>query len=90
MGSHMHTGSPEEETGMDYQPIDCSLHDRFEAAAVRKQTVRLTWVEEGASGERTGLIADVIVRAGAEYLVLDDGTWVRLDYIRTFEEVSLP
>ncbi len=73
---------------MDYQPIDCSLHDRFEAAVVTRRTVRLAWTDGDALVERTGLITDVRVQAGAEYLVLEDGTSVRLDHIRAFEEVT--
>lgn len=73
---------------MTYQPIDCSLHDRFEAAVVTKCTVKLAWTRGEETATRTGLIADVRVRSGAEYLVLDDGTWVRLDHITTFEEIA--
>jgi len=75
---------------VDYQPIDCSLHDRFEAAVVTRRRVRLAWTEGDESVERTGLIADVRVQAGAEYLVLDDGTAVRLDHISAFEELTQP
>ena len=73
---------------MDYQPIDCSLHDRFEAAVVTRRPVRLAWTDGDALIERTGLITDVRVQAGAEYLVLEDGTSVRLDHISVFEEVT--
>lgn len=72
---------------MTYQPIDCSLHDRFEAAAVRRVPVRLRWNDSAGSLERTTTIRDVLVRDGAEYLVLDDGTTVRLDHIEGFEEL---
>lgn len=72
---------------MDYEPIDCSLHDRYEAAAVTKRRVKLTWMDGGESLERSGLITDVRVQAGAEYLVLEDGTSIRLDHITTFEEL---
>ena len=72
---------------MTYQPIDCSLHDRFEAAAVRQRPVRIRWNDSGGHVERTTTIRDVLVRDGAEYLVLDDGTTVRLDHIEGFEEL---
>ena len=68
----------------DYQPIACSLHDRFEAAAVRGLTVALTWSE--ADGPYLGRILDIRVRDGAEYLVLEGDVTVRLDRIESFEE----
>jgi len=66
----------------DYRPIDCSLHDRYEAAAVRRTPVRIEWVDPVA-GDRIaeGLIVDVLARSGAEFLVMDDGSEIRLDYI---------
>lgn len=72
----------------DYRPIDCSLHDRMEAAAVLRTPVRLTWrVGEGMqNGE--GRITDILVRDGAEYLILEGCAEVRLDRIETFEDGS--
>lgn len=70
----------------DYEPIDCSLHDRYEAAAVRRELVRVTW----ADGEHTGLITNIEVTDGAEYLVLDQSVRVRLDNITGFSRAEAP
>ncbi len=68
-----------------YHPIDCSLHDRFEAAAVRRQPVRVEWSEaSGSSRETRGTIRDIVVRGGAEYLVMADGPEIRMDRITGF------
>ena len=63
----------------DYTPIACSLHDRFEAAAVTRTTVTLRW--PGQESPYVGLILDVRVRDGAEYLVLEGEQSIRLDRI---------
>lgn len=67
-----------------YRPIACSLHDRFEAAVVRRTRVTLTW--PGRATPYHGPILDVLVRDGAEFLVLEQDETVRLDRIESFEE----
>ena len=68
-----------------YHPVDCSLHDRFEDAAVRGVPVRIDWAEpSGPSRQATGTIRDIVVRGGAEYLVMADGAEIRLDRIAEF------
>jgi transcriptional antiterminator Rof (Rho-off) len=75
-------------TPTPYVPIDCSLHDRFEAAAVRRDRVRVEWTESAEALHTVeGTIRDIVVRGGAEYLVMSDGPEIRLDRIRTFETV---
>jgi Rho-binding antiterminator len=70
----------------EYEPIDCSIHDRLEAFAVKGVPCRVEYVTPGGE-ERTstGRIVDVFARAGAEYLHLEDGTEVRLDRLRSVE-----
>jgi transcriptional antiterminator Rof (Rho-off) len=71
-----------------YEPIDCSLHDRFEAAAVLHDRVRVEWtVSEEEPRTVEGTIRDIAVREGAEYLVMSDGSKIRLDRIRAFSTV---
>ena len=73
----------------DYRPIDCSLHDRYEAAAVLRRVVRVGWIDpsgEGAVSE--GLIRTIRVAGGEEFLVLDDGSDIRLDKIEWFEDLG--
>ena len=68
----------------EYKPIACATHDRIEAAATLRTRVRVTWRDGGSIAEREGVVEDVSVRDGAEYLVID-GAQVRLDWIEVFE-----
>ena len=84
----------------EYKPIDCSLHDRYEAAAILRQRVHLRWRHVEGEGLRTtaqahvrghtGLITDIRTQGGAEFLVLDDTVVVRLDQIDSFETLDDP
>ena len=69
----------------DYRPIACSLHDRMESAAVLGQLVQITWRNGFAEEVVSGQIADILVRDGAEYLLLKDSVEIRLDRIDSFE-----
>lgn len=68
----------------DYVPIDCSVHDRFEAAATRRETVAITWYSSGAPVVTRGRIDDIRVQDGAEYLVIGTDL-IRLDWIEGFD-----
>ena len=71
-----------------YEPVSCSLHDHYEAAAVRRQAVHIRWNEAGEAREHQGLITDIDVRDGAEFMVLDGAVRVRLDRIEDFSVIS--
>ena len=63
----------------NYVPIDCSIHDRYEAAATLKQQVQLDLMD----GSRIeGRIVDLFAREHIEWMRMDNGTEVRLDHIR--------
>lgn len=67
----------------DYEPIDCSVHDRLEHFAVRRTVLSVSFSSpDGTEQDRNGRIADLYAREGAEYMRLDDGTEVRLDRLR--------
>jgi Rho-binding antiterminator len=66
----------------DYEPIDCSDHDRLESLATLRQTARIGYRdEEGKPREVEGLIEDIYARDAVEYLRTDDGSEIRLDRI---------
>jgi Rho-binding antiterminator len=78
-----------EQPSSEYQPVDCGLHDRYEAASVRREIVRVEWRDgAGRTGTAKGRITDILVRSGAEYLVVSDGSTVRLDHIAAFAPIS--
>lgn len=65
-----------------YRPVSCSLHDRLEAAAVRRELVRVDFVSPGGASHVTeGTIRDIVTREGAEYLLMASGFEIRLDRV---------
>lgn len=69
-----------------YEPIDCSIHDRLEDAAIRRRPFRIRYrTHEGAAEEVTATIEDLWTRAGAEFARLGTGAIVRLDRMEAIE-----
>lgn len=69
----------------DYKPIACGAYDELEVMAMRRTAVELTCRDDrGACETLSGRVIDTLIRAAAEYLVLDsDGRrhQIRLDRI---------
>jgi len=74
----------------DYRPIACIAHERLEFAVLKRQPLRLRYVDEAAA-ERTAMVLplDVYTRDGAEWLSVRDEAGrefiVRLDRILASE-----
>ncbi|MEZ4994320.1 MAG: hypothetical protein R2824_28105 [Saprospiraceae bacterium] len=65
-----------------YVPISCSFYDELEALATLRQTAVIRFTDEsGKQIEVQGKIKDFFIRDRAEYLLLDSGLEIRLDYI---------
>jgi len=63
-----------------YRPVDCGFHDRLLALATLRTSCEVVYRDEGGRGRRTaGVIADVYTKGDEEFLLLEDGTRVRLD-----------
>lgn len=63
-----------------YEPIACGLHDELQLLVLRGRAVRLLVRDD--AGEAHAVEArptDVLTRADAEWLALEDGTFLRLD-----------
>lgn len=64
----------------DYEPIDCSDHDKLEALATLRQIARISYRgADGATEQVEDLIEDVFARDGVEYLRTAGGRELRLD-----------
>jgi Rho-binding antiterminator len=64
----------------DYEPIDCSDHDKLEALATLRQIARISYRSaDGATEQVEDLIEDVYARDGVEYLRTAGGRELRLD-----------
>jgi transcriptional antiterminator Rof (Rho-off) len=65
-----------------YSPIDCAVHDQLESMAVLGTTATFAWNSgDGAPASATTRIRDIRVADGAEWLLLEDGSRVRLDHL---------
>jgi len=52
----------------EYEPVSCDMHDRYEAAAVKKQDVELEFNLDGLPQRERGKIADVYTADGKEFV----------------------
>ncbi len=71
-----------------YLPISCDFHSELELFALRQQPVNITYLNfaepTGASGEEITICAaikDLYTRNGEEFLLLPDGSEIRLDQL---------
>lgn len=72
-----------------YRPIDCSLHDRIEAAASLRKTVLISYTGEGGEPrEVTDRIADWFTADGAEFMRTAAGHVICLDRILAIDGVA--
>lgn len=75
----------------DYHPIDCSFYDRLEAAAVQKKFCHLEYSSDlGEILQAGGVIKDLYIREGAEFLKLSTGPEIRLDRLIRLDQHYLP
>lgn len=80
---------PDSNSGRGYRPIDCSLHDRLEAAATLGRRVCLVFrTEDGAVEVIEDRIVDVFARDGEELLKTAAGRLIRLDRLQSVEGVA--
>jgi transcriptional antiterminator Rof (Rho-off) len=73
-----------------YRPIACATHDRLEAIAVKGREGVFLWESPGGgTASAVSRIRDIKVQGGAEFLVLSDGTEIRLDRLRKVDGVEV-
>lgn len=69
-----------------YTPINCSFYDYFEAFAVKKQIVTLVYFNESGDTQTVeSRIKDLYSRDKVEYVLLENGLEIRLDYVKELE-----
>lgn len=64
----------------EYKPISCSIYDELILCISRKQRITISTEKE----EITTLAKDIYTREKIEYLLLEDGSELRLDEIKSF------
>jgi Rho-binding antiterminator len=72
----------------EYKPIDCGFYDRLEAAAVQRKTVKINYIKDDSPITSEAVIKDLRSVNGAEFLILTDGTEIRLDRIISLDGIA--
>jgi Rho-binding antiterminator len=75
---------------LKYIPIDCNYYDRLEEAATRRQIVTLRYREGAEEKTVQGRITDLQIKEGAEWLLLEQGFWLRLDNLIAMDQWVVP
>jgi Rho-binding antiterminator len=70
----------------DYQPINCAYHDLLLHYATRKEEVLLEYAIDNEIYTAKALIKDVFTRNKEEFVLLGDGTQIRLDRIQKLND----
>ena len=70
----------------DYKPISCAFYDELEAAAVKHIHSTITYMDENSEKTIQGKIVDFKTLNRSEFLILEDGTTIRLDTIIQFND----
>lgn len=72
-----------------YEPLACSLYDRFEAAATLRRPLGVARpAADGSSAVHQVRILDLFTRSHAEYALLDNGETVRLDVLAAMAQLK--
>ncbi|MBK8614184.1 MAG: hypothetical protein IPN85_12060 [Flavobacteriales bacterium] len=73
-----------------YTPIDCNLYDTYEAWATLRTMLVITHRDDhDVEMKSEGRIVDLRNEVGAEWLVMDNGTRIRLDRVLNVREQSM-
>ncbi len=64
-----------------YIPIDCSYHDMIIECIVFKKRLTLVYDNHGSPQTIKTTLLDVFTKNGEEFIKLDSGALIRLDYI---------
>lgn len=71
-----------------YLPIDCGLYDELELRSIRKQKIKLIYVNEKNEIETNEcIITDIYSKDNTEFLKTDFGLTVRLDNILEMDNI---
>jgi Rho-binding antiterminator len=65
-----------------YQPISCTFYDELEALATLRKSCLIKYRNDAGTETQTqALIKDFFIKDKVEYLKLDNGQHIRLDYL---------
>ncbi len=72
-----------------YTPISCSFYDRLEEAATLSKNVLIEYLANNKTEVRKSIITTIRLKDKIEWLVLEDGSEIRLDRILSLDGVEL-
>jgi len=67
-----------------YNPISCEFYDQLEVAKQRKIPSTIVFIVDNKKQEIKGLVKELIMEDGKEFLVLQDNQKIRLDFVFSF------
>ena len=70
-----------------YQTVSCHFYDELETLAVKKVLSKITYSENENEIDIEDLIVDFRTRNKGEFLILKNGTQIRLDKIIKINEI---
>ena len=70
-----------------YQTVSCHFYDELETLAVKKVLSKITYLENENEIDIEDLIVDFRTRNKEEFLILKNGTQIRLDKIIKINEI---
>ena len=70
-----------------YQTVSCHFYDELETLAVKKVLSKITYLENENEINIEDLIVDFRTRNKEEFLILKNGTQIRLDKIIKINEI---
>jgi Rho-binding antiterminator len=68
----------------EYIPVSCKLYDEFEAVATKKEECELVYLEDEVEKAVDTKIVDFKSFEKQEFMIIQDGTVIRLDRIISF------
>jgi Rho-binding antiterminator len=74
-----------------YIPINCNYYDELEAYATLRKNVLIRYRENGTDiQEKTARIVDFQFKEKVEFMLLDDDTAIRLDWLISVDGKVVP
>jgi Rho-binding antiterminator len=71
---------------MKYTPIDCNFYDILEASAVLKKVVVIEFMNDLENIQTTTQrIVDLFIKNKIEFMKLENGLEIRLDYLKSVD-----
>ena len=72
-----------------YKTVSCQFYDEIEALAVKKIKSLILYMDNENEKSVEGIIVDFKTKNKEEFLILSDGTQIRLDKILKINEINL-